>query len=187
MDVDGAALQAIMASLREQAVRVCAPVQEHANPRSAFLQSTPVEYVNGMEWGFHDVGQYKDIPYSVSHHLSVVPASCIQAGITHTMHTLTAPRNHCSCAARCVIRYQKSLELCMFQMDRAESPMFNHVLGKTSMSVLRPTHHHTLPVKPACYPEVMAYKFWTLLTCGCHLAVGGGLLSTGEAVPDVLS
>ena len=67
MDIDGAALQAISASLKEQAGRVGAPVQQHANLNSALLQSATVGYVNGQEWGFHDVDQLLDIPYSVSH------------------------------------------------------------------------------------------------------------------------
>lgn len=77
MDIDGAALQAILASLKEQAVRVQAPMQEHADLGSAMLQLVEFEYVNGMEWGFHDKELRKDIAYSVSHSpLPPRPALC---------------------------------------------------------------------------------------------------------------
>lgn len=67
MDIDGAALQAILASLKEQAGHAGSSVQQHA---SVTLQSAAVGYVNGMEWGFHDVEQLQDISYSVSHFTS---------------------------------------------------------------------------------------------------------------------
>ncbi|KAL3130378.1 poly ADP-ribose polymerase [Trebouxia sp. C0009 RCD-2024] len=62
VDIDGAALQAILASLKEQAGHAGSSVQQHA---SVTLQSAAVGYVNGMEWGFHDVEQLQDISYSV--------------------------------------------------------------------------------------------------------------------------
>ena len=67
MDIDDAALQAILTSLKEQAGRLQAPVQEHADLGSAMLQLIKFEYVNGMEWGFHYKELCKDIAYGVSH------------------------------------------------------------------------------------------------------------------------
>lgn len=85
MDIDGAALQAILASLKEQAVRVQAPMQEHADLGSAMLQLVEFEYVNGMEWGFHDKELRKDIAYSVSHSPSPPALPCANLSTRSSM------------------------------------------------------------------------------------------------------
>ena len=68
MDIGDAALQAFAASLKEQAGRVHAPVQEHANLGTSLLQSVESGNENDMQWGIHDRHLGKDIAYSVSHH-----------------------------------------------------------------------------------------------------------------------
>ena len=66
MDIDNAALEAIVYSLKEQAGHVHAPLQEHTDLASVLLQSIEFEYKDGMEWGFHDREINKNIAYSVS-------------------------------------------------------------------------------------------------------------------------
>ena len=73
IDHDGASLQAILAIVKEQEGRAGDPVQQHANLKSILLQFAAVGYVNGMEWGFHDVDHLQESPYSIRHHLPVAP------------------------------------------------------------------------------------------------------------------
>lgn len=61
VDIDAAALLAIVASLREQAGRVRVPIQEHANLGSILQNWSEIENGNGMRWGFHDKKISKDI------------------------------------------------------------------------------------------------------------------------------
>ena len=67
MDIGDAAMQSIVSSMKEQADRLQIAVQEHADLGNAMLQSVKFEYLNGMEWGFHDEQLHKDIAYSVSY------------------------------------------------------------------------------------------------------------------------
>ena len=66
VDIGDAALLAIVASLKEQAGRLCVPVQENPNLGSILQQLRKSENGYGMRWGIHDNRIGKDITYSVS-------------------------------------------------------------------------------------------------------------------------
>lgn len=66
MEISEDAATAVVQCLRQHAQRAQIGVREHADLASALAQAIELEYVNGMEWGFYDQEQSRDISYSVS-------------------------------------------------------------------------------------------------------------------------
>ena len=88
VDIGEEAVAAIVQSLQRQAPH--AQIQHHPDLAAALIKDVEFEYVNGMEWGFHNAELNQDIAYSVSCILKVAPvwltlfgserAACIVTG-----------------------------------------------------------------------------------------------------------
>lgn len=64
VDTGDEAVGAIVQSLQRQAPH--AQIQQHLDLAAALIQDVEFEYLNGMEWGFHNAELNQDIAYSVS-------------------------------------------------------------------------------------------------------------------------
>ena len=71
VEIADEAVAAIVQSLQKQAPH--AQIQQHHNLAAALIQDVEFEYVNGMEWGFHNAELNEDIAYSVTYILGVSP------------------------------------------------------------------------------------------------------------------